>query len=81
VPECTDVRLNRIALREVRKLKGQSVTGLAEAAGIRQAHLSNLEAGRRQASPDLIRRLADALDVPVGCIAPVEADYEIRRAS
>jgi transcriptional regulator with XRE-family HTH domain len=59
------MRLNRHALRVIRERSGLSLTELARTAGISQPHLSNLERGRRQASPATVRRLADALRVPV----------------
>ncbi len=47
---------------------GWSVTKLAEAVDVTPGHISNLEAGRRQASPGLIRLLADTLDVPLAAL-------------
>ncbi|MGC4050629.1 MAG: helix-turn-helix transcriptional regulator [Paludibaculum sp.] len=58
------VRINPAALRGVfRERSGMTVAWLAEAAGIKQAHLSNIEGGRRQASPDVVIALAKALKV------------------
>ena len=62
------VRINPAALRTIRELSGLSVTALAEAAGIKQAHLSNIEAGRRKASADVVVALARALKVEVPAI-------------
>jgi len=59
------VHLNRHALRAIRERSGLSITALAARAGVSQPHLSNLESGRRQASPAMVRRLARALAVPV----------------
>ena len=59
------MQLNRHALNVIRTRSGLSVSALAEAAGISQPHLSNLEAGKRQASEQAITRLAEALKVPV----------------
>jgi len=59
------VHLNRHALRAIRERSGLSITALAVRAGVSQPHLSNLESGRRQASPAVVRRLALALAVPV----------------
>lgn len=55
------MQLNPAALRAIRERSGMSVTALAESAGIKQAHLSNIEAGRRNASPEVIKALASAL--------------------
>lgn len=70
----SDMQVNPAALRAIRERSGFSVTGLAEAAGIRQAHLSNIEAGRRKASPEVIKSLAVALkvDLPAILLAPGE---------
>jgi transcriptional regulator with XRE-family HTH domain len=59
------VQLNRHALRVIRQRSGLTVSALARRAGVSQPHLSNIERGRRQASPELIGRLAGALRVPV----------------
>lgn len=45
-----------------------TVTALAEAAGVKQSHLSNIEAGRRNASPDVVVALAAALKVDLPAI-------------
>jgi transcriptional regulator with XRE-family HTH domain len=55
--------LNRHALRALRERSGLSVTALADLAGIKQAHLSNIEAGRRRASAEVAVALARALKV------------------
>ncbi len=57
--------LNRHALRVIRERSGLSLSALAVLADVSQPHLSNIERGRRQASPALINRLAAALKVPV----------------
>lgn len=59
------MHLNRHALKVIRERSGLSITALAEAATMSQPHLTNLEAGKRQASPEAITKLADALKVPV----------------
>lgn len=60
--------INPAALRAIRERSGYSVTALAEQAGIKQAHLSNIEAGRRKASPEVVLALAEALKVPTPAI-------------
>jgi len=62
------MEINRHALRVIRERSGITVSALAIAAGIRQAHLSNIEAGRRNASDTVIVALAKALDVPLQAI-------------
>jgi transcriptional regulator with XRE-family HTH domain len=51
------------SMRRIRERSGLSVTACAERAGIKQAHLSNIEAGRRKASPEVAVALAAALKV------------------
>lgn len=55
--------LNPSALRAIRERSGLSITALADLAGIKQAHLSNIEAGRRRPSPEVAKALASALKV------------------
>jgi transcriptional regulator with XRE-family HTH domain len=62
------MRINPHALRAIRERSGLTTTALAEAAGIKQSHLSNIEAGRRQASPELVLALAKALKVEIPAI-------------
>lgn len=59
------MRINHEALRALRERSGYTISGFASEAGIDRSHLSNIEAGRRQASPDAIRRMAETLKVPV----------------
>ncbi|MEO9387136.1 helix-turn-helix transcriptional regulator [Chromobacterium phragmitis] len=47
--------------RELRMTQGE----LADAVKCSQAHISNLERGKDNASPDLAKRLAQVLDIPV----------------
>lgn len=57
------MQVNRHAVRALRERSGLTVTALAEQAGIGQAHLSNIEAGRRKASPEVVVALAKGLKV------------------
>ena len=59
------MKVNGHALRAIRERSGMSVTELARQAGTSQPHLSNIEGGRRSASPALVRQLATVLKVPV----------------
>lgn len=60
-----DVKLNRVALTEFRERSGFTKAALAREAGISTGALADLESGRRNASPAMIRRLAEALKVPL----------------
>jgi transcriptional regulator with XRE-family HTH domain len=62
------VRLNRHALTGLRQRSGLSQTALGELAGCSSAHLCDIEAGRRNPSPALARRIALALKVPLAAI-------------
>ncbi len=69
------MQINPAALKAIRQRSGMTITALAESAGCKQAHLSNIEAGRRQPSDELIVGLADALkvDLPAILLAPPKA--------
>ena len=60
--------INHAALKVIRERSGLTRTALAEAAGIKQPHLSNIEAGRRTCSPSLAKALAEALNIPLNAI-------------
>lgn len=62
------MKVNGAALRAIRQRSGVTVTSLAESVGIKQSHLSNIEAGRRNASEDVIVSLAQALKVELPAI-------------
>lgn len=62
------MEINPWALRAIRMGQGKTVSHLAASSGIKQSHLSNVEAGRRKASDDVIVALAKNLDVDVRAI-------------
>lgn len=59
-------------LRVWRTYRGLTLTGLAERAGTTQLMLSQLENGKLQGRPALWRRVAEALNVSIEDILPVE---------
>lgn len=60
------MRINGEALATIRRDRGIRITDLARMVDLKtHSHLSNIERGERQASADLIRRLAVALKVDV----------------
>lgn len=67
--------INYAALRAIRERSGLSVTQLSELSGVGRSHLANIEAGRRDASEQNIKALAEALKVPTVAIinGPAEA--------
>jgi transcriptional regulator with XRE-family HTH domain len=61
------------AIRELRKQRGLSQEGLAEAAGMHRTYVGGIERGERNVSFANILRLADALGVPASLLL---AHYE-----
>jgi transcriptional regulator with XRE-family HTH domain len=59
------LRVNGTALRIIRERSGLSATRLAQQAEISPQFLSDLELGRRNASPEVLRRIADSLECPL----------------
>lgn len=54
----------RTMLAELRQQAGRSQTDLAQVLGLAsQAYISNLEAGRKQPSPELVKQIADVFGV------------------
>lgn len=51
-------------LEALRDWRGLTQTKLAEATGLAQGCLSDLERGRRQGTPETLARIATALDIP-----------------
>lgn len=47
------------------------------AVGTKHSHISNIEAGRRQASPELIVRMSEVLDVPVMALISSRTPEEV----
>jgi transcriptional regulator with XRE-family HTH domain len=60
--------VNAEALTAIRRKDGQSMAQLARAARISRQYLNDIEKRRRSAGPDVRRRLAMALNVPVSAI-------------
>lgn len=52
-------------LRRLREFGGRSIRQLAKEAGISHSHLAYIENGRRKPKEAVIKKLADALDVPM----------------
>ncbi|WP_439576044.1 helix-turn-helix domain-containing protein [Phreatobacter sp.] len=53
-------------VKAVRQWRGLTQSALAEAAGINQGFVSEIESGAKGASPETLARLAVALGVPAG---------------
>lgn len=59
------MRINKAALQTIRLRSGLNKSQLATRAGVSTGTLNDLESGRRGGSPELIKKVAVALDVPV----------------
>lgn len=60
------------ALRVWRNYRGMSASGLSKASGVEQSRISELENGKAQGKPATWRALADALNVTVDDILPID---------
>lgn len=61
-------KLNPETLRALMFANGFSVAGFALEVGVIPSHVSNILAGRRGASPAVIKKMADVLKVPVAAL-------------
>lgn len=57
-----------LELRTIREKDGHSLNSLARAVPMSLGHLCDLENGRRQPTPQVVKRLALALNVPVSVL-------------
>lgn len=60
-------------IRALRLAHGWKLGNFASAVGVAYSHLSNIEAGRKRCTPQLARRVAEVLGVPVVAIANLNA--------
>lgn len=58
------------ALRAWREYKGMTLQALADAAGLSKPYLSQIEGGKRTGTGATLKKLAHALDLPVGALMP-----------
>lgn len=65
---CTDMAANYYAIRAIRQSKGIGLRTLEQQTGITRGFLSQIECGKRGASPRTLSRLAEAFGVPVEAI-------------
>jgi transcriptional regulator with XRE-family HTH domain len=59
---------NGEAIKALREANGWRLSKFATAVMISHGALSNIEANRRNASPEVLRRIADTLGVPLAAI-------------
>jgi transcriptional regulator with XRE-family HTH domain len=62
------VQLNPTALAVTRTLAGLSQAALARNSGVSQGHISGIESGDKQASPEMLTKIANALGVPIAAL-------------
>ncbi len=55
-------------IRALREAYGWKLGKFAVAVGTTHPHLSNIEAGRKRCTPEMARRIADTLGVPLAAI-------------
>lgn len=62
-------------IRALREAYGWQLGKFAVAVGLSHGHLSNIEAGRKVATPERLRKIADVLSVPLAALI-TEFDVE-----
>lgn len=70
------MQLNRETLIAMRVLAGFSQAELSRRSGVSQGHISELESetSQKQARPATIKKLADAMGVPMGALLAVKTE-------
>lgn len=58
------------SIRTLRKYRGMTISELAEAAGLSQPYVSEIETGKKTGSVDALRRIAVALKVDLDDLIP-----------
>lgn len=68
------MKINCEVLKALRENEGLSGNKLATKANVSQSHYWNVEAGRRDPSPAVTKKIAGALGVTVGALRLADAD-------
>jgi transcriptional regulator with XRE-family HTH domain len=71
------LRSDHVALRHYRRHKGHSTRTLAEASGVSQSRISELETGPVVVKPMTAKRIADVLGLEITDIAIVSDETEV----
>lgn len=76
--DMTNRRHNGTAIRTFRTIRGLSRDELAQKVGVSYPYFANIENEHKDGTPELIHRIALALDVPVAAILrqPLLADAQ-----
>lgn len=64
-------------IKSLREAYGWSRLRFAEAIGVSRSHLANIEDGRKSCTPEVARRIADTLSVPLAAITSTYSVPEI----
>lgn len=59
------MQINRANLKRLREFSGRSIRQLARESGVSSSHLAYVEKGQRNPKEAVIKKLADALGVPM----------------
>jgi DNA-binding XRE family transcriptional regulator len=60
-----EIEAGKCPVRVLRKHRGLTQAALADAAGVSQAYVAEIETGRKSGAPDTLKAIARALDVPL----------------
>jgi transcriptional regulator with XRE-family HTH domain len=71
------IEIDPVALAVLREKDGHTKTSLAKTAGMTVGYLSDLESGRRKGNPDVITKLAAALNVPRSLLERRRGEQEV----
>ena len=71
------MQVNPQALRVIRERSGYTVRGLAEASKVSHASITRIEQGSQRPSPPIVKRLAQALDVPLVALLSDEEEVAV----
>lgn len=75
--ERTGPRGNGAAIKALRIAYGWKTDPFAAKVGISTPYLVNIEAGRKPGSPDVLRKIAETLNVPLAAITSGYDDGEV----
>lgn len=65
-------------IKALREAYGWKLGKFAVAAGTTHPHMSNIEAGRKRCTPEMARRIADVLCIP---LAAITTTYTVEQVS
>jgi transcriptional regulator with XRE-family HTH domain len=76
------VQINGVTLKAIRELNGYGLKDLAAVSGVSISYICEIEGGRDvKVRPQTMRKLADALGVPVAALARDPSTVDSEKAS